>query len=283
MQKKPISIPQVQKYFKSSLGFMIMILFALVVTIPLYFMVVSSLQSDSEVLALPLRWLPSTPRWQNFFEAFAAYPFLKYIANSFITSISITSLRIITSVLAGYSLAKYHYKGNKFLFILILSTMMLPFEVIMVPMFLVVKDLGWLNSYQGIIIPLAADAFGIFLMRQFLMGVPDALIEAARIDGANELTTLFTIVVPMTLPPVIALAIFSFREAWDLYIWPMLILTKDDYFLLPMGIARFNAGLYVKYNQIMAVAVIGMIPTVALFFFLQRYFIQGIAVTGLKE
>jgi len=150
-------------------------------------------------------------------------------------------------------------------------------------MFLIVKAFHWTNSYLGIIIPMAADAFGIFLMRQFFLGIPDSLIEAARMDGANELTVLFNVVVPLAWAPVITLAIFSFREAWDLYIWPVLILTKDDLFTLTMGIARFNSRIYVDYTEIMAIALIGMIPTTLLFFFLQRYFIQGIAISGLKE
>lgn len=283
MLKDILSFNRVRKSFNSVLSYVLLIAFALVVSIPLYFMIVSALMGPSEVLSYPLKWLPEVLRWENFKNSFAEYPFLKYIRNSFFISISITLLRTFTSILAGYSLAKFHYKGNKLFFIIILSTIMLPFEVIMVPMFLVVKSFGWLNSFQGVIIPMAADAFGIFLMRQFFLGIPDSLVEAARMDGANELVILFTIVVPLAWPPVIACAIFSFREAWDLYIWPMLILTKDDFFTLPMGIAHFNASIYVDYGEIMAIAVIGMIPTALLFFFLQRYFIQGIAVSGLKE
>lgn len=283
MKKSNASTSRFQKKFNDVLRYIFLIVFALIVSIPLYFMIVSALQTENEVLAYPLKWFPEVFHWENFQNSFSEYPFIKYIRNSAYTSVAISLLRIITSVLAGYSLAKFHYRGNRLLFIIILSTIMLPFEVIMVPMFLVVKSFGWLNSYQGIIIPMAADAFGIFLMRQFFLGIPDSLIEAARMDGANELTILLKIVLPLAWTPVIALAIFSFREAWDLYIWPTLILTKDDFYTLPMGIARFNAGIYVNYNEIMAIAIIGMIPTALLFFFLQRYFIQGIAITGLKE
>lgn len=180
-------------------------------------------------------------------------------------------------------MAKFKYPGNRLLFIIILSTIMLPFEVVMVPVFIVTKSFGWLNTYRGMIIPLVADAFGIFLMRQFIMGIPDAFIDSARIDGANEPTILFKIILPLSWPAVIALAIFSFREAWDLYIWPTLIITRDELRTLPLGIARFDAAVAVNYNEIMAVALVGMIPTVLLFFFLQRYFIQGITLSGLKE
>lgn len=283
MYRNALPFTRVQRLITKIVSYTLLIVFALVVSIPLYFLVVSALEAPNEVLTYPLKWLPTTLHWENFKDSFAEYPFLKYIGNSFFTSISIAVLRILTSILAGYSLAKFHYRGNKLLFIIILSTIMLPFEVIMVPMFLVIQGFHWTNTYQGIIIPMAADAFGIFLMRQFFLGIPDSLIEAARMDGANELTILFRIVVPLAWAPVITLAIFSFREAWDLYIWPTLILTKDDLFTLTMGIARFNARIYVDYTEIMAIALIGMIPTTVLFFFLQRYFIQGIAITGLKE
>lgn len=283
MSDKAMRSNKTQTRITNGASYLLLILFALFFSIPLYFMIVSALQAEKDVLTFPIQWFPNGLHWENFATAFAEYPFLTYIRNSVFTSVSITVLRIITGILAGYSLAKFHYKGNKFLFILILSTIMLPFEVIMVPMFLVVKEFNWLNTFQGIIIPMAADAFGIFLMRQFFLGIPDALIEAARMDGANEITILFKIVVPLAWPPVITLAIFSFREAWDLYIWPTLILTRDDLYTLTMGIARFNARIYVDYTQIMAIALIGMIPTALLFFFLQRYFIQGIAVSGLKE
>ncbi|MBN1314896.1 MAG: carbohydrate ABC transporter permease [Anaerolineales bacterium] len=272
-------IPSPQKI----IGYGVLVFFALVTMIPIYSMCVAALQSPQEVLSFPLKWIPEEFHWETFSIALSRYPFGRYIFNSIYTSVAITILRVVLAVLAGYSLAKYKYPGNRLLFIIVLSTMMIPFEVVMVPVFMVAKSFNWLNTYQGMIIPLAADAFGIFLMRQFFMGIPDAFIEAARIDGASELTILIRIMLPLSWPAVIALAIFSFREAWDLYIWPTLIITHDELRTLTLGIARFDADVVVNYNEIMAVAIVGIIPTALLFFFLQRYFIQGITLSGLKE
>lgn len=264
-------------------SYAVLVMVAVLVVVPLYWMVVSSLRTPQETLQFPLDWVLRTPNWSSYPQALTRYPFGRYIFNSFFTSISISALNVVISILAGYSLAKYRYTGRMVLFVVILSTMMLPFEVIMVPMFIIVKGFGWLNKFQGMIIPLAVDAFGIFLMRQYMLSVPDALIEAARIDGAGELKILATIVTPLAWPAVVALTIFSFRESWDLYIWPLTIITRDNLRTLTLGIARFDATLAVRYNEIMAVAVVGMIPMVLLFFFMQRSFIQGIAITGLKE
>ncbi len=267
----------------NAVSYTALVLFALLVIVPLYWMIVSSLRTPTDVLSFPLDWRLRDPQWQNYPTALGRFPFDRYIFNSLLTSLSIAFLNVVICTLAGYSLAKYRYAGRMVLFVVILATMMLPFEVIMVPMFLVVKTAGWLNSYQGMIIPLAVDAFGIFLMRQYMLSVPDALIEAARIDGAGELRILTTIVLPLAKPAVVALTIFSFRESWDLYIWPLIIVTRDNLRTLTLGIARFDATLAVRHNEIMAVAVVGMIPMVLLFFFLQRSFIQGIAISGLRE
>jgi multiple sugar transport system permease protein len=156
-------------------------------------------------------------------------------------------------------------------------------QVLMVPTFLIVKTLGWLNTYQGLIIPVVADAFGVFLMRQFMLGLPDSLVEAARIDGAGELGTYFRIVVPLIWPAVLTLAIFTWRETWDAFVWPFIIITTDSLRTVPIGLQRFQEQYVTTYNSVMAISTIAMIPMVLLFFFFQRAFIRGIALSGLKE
>jgi multiple sugar transport system permease protein len=153
----------------------------------------------------------------------------------------------------------------------------------MVPTFLIVKDFGWLNTYQGLIIPVAADAFGVFLMRQFLLNLPDSLIEAARIDGASELGTYFRIVVPLSWPAFLTLIIFTFRETWDSFVWPFIIITEDSLRTVPIGLQRFQETYITTYNEVMAISTIAMIPLILLFFFFQRAFIQGITLAGLKD
>jgi ABC-type glycerol-3-phosphate transport system permease component len=160
---------------------------------------------------------------------------------------------------------------------------MLPIEVLMVPTFLIVKDFGWLNTYQGLIIPAIADAFGIFLMRQFMLTIPDALFEAARIDGASELQTFWKIALPLTWPAVLTLSVFTWRESWDSFVWPFLVATDDTVRTVPIGIQRFQSEYLTTYNEVMAISTLAMIPVLLLLLFFQRAFIQGIALSGLKE
>jgi len=237
----------------------------------------------SRVFDLPVQWIPRPPQWHNYPEAWSQFPFARYFVNSFIVSASVTALNVFLAGLAGYSLAKYRYFGQRALFIAILSTLMLPIEVLMVPTFLIVKALGWLNTYQGLIIPVVADAFGIFLMRQFMLGLPDSLVEAARIDGAGELGTYFRIVVPLIWPAVLTLCIFTWRETWDAFVWPFIIISEDSLRTVPIGLQRFQEQYVTTYNSVMAISTIAMVPMILLFFFFQRAFIRGIALSGLKE
>ena len=188
------------------LAFMLVLAGAIVMLMPVLWMVSTSLKPLNRVFELPIQWIPRPPKWDNYPAAWNRFDFGRYFLNSFIVSITVTILNVLLAGFAGYSLAKYRYFGQRALFIAILSTLMLPIEVLMVPTFLSVKDLCWLNTYQGLIIPLVADAFGIFLMRQFMLHLPDSLIEAARIDGASEPGIYFRIVLPLIWPAVLTLA-----------------------------------------------------------------------------
>ena len=265
------------------LGVVLVVAWGIVQLLPIFWMVSTSLKPLSRVFDLPIQWIPRPPQWHNYPEAWSQFPFARYFVNSFIVSASVTALNVFLAGLAGYSLAKYRYFGQRALFIAILSTLMLPIEVLMVPTFLIVKTLGWLNTYQGLIIPVVADAFGIFLMRQFMLGLPDSLVEAARIDGASELGTYFRIVVPLIWPAVLTLCIFTWRETWDAFVWPFIIITDDSLRTVPIGLQRFQEQYVTTYNSVMAISTIAMVPMVLLFFFFQRAFIRGIALSGLKE
>jgi ABC-type glycerol-3-phosphate transport system permease component len=265
------------------IGVLLVAAWGVVQLLPIVWMISTSLKPLRDVFALPVQWLPNPPQWANYPAAWSQFPFARYFLNSFIVSASVTVLNVFLAGLAGYSLAKYRYFGQRALFIAILSTLMLPIEVLMVPTFLIVKSLGWLNTYQGLIIPVTADAFGIFLMRQFMLGLPDSLVEAARIDGAGELGTYFRIVVPLIWPAVLTLAIFTWRETWDAFVWPFIIISSDALRTVPIGLQRFQEQYVTTYNSVMAISTIAMIPMVLLFFFFQRAFIRGIALSGLKE
>ena len=246
-------------------------------------MVTCSLKTTANLFAVPPQWFPNPITWQAYGQAWKAQDFTRYFLNSAAVSLAITAGNLLLASLAGYSLCKFRYFGRGVLFLLILSTMMLPLEVTMVPLFLIVKKLDWPNTYAGLIVPFLVEGFGVFLMRQYLQSVPNELIEAARIDGASELRIYAQIVMPLCKPALAALGVFTFREAWDMYIWPLIIVTKDSLRTLPLGISLFMSSFGTAWDQLMAVAAIGTLPMVLLFFFLQKSFIQGIAISGLKE
>jgi multiple sugar transport system permease protein len=251
--------------------------------LPYYWMVSCAFKTNERMFAVPPQWIPQPVNWTAFGEAWRAQDFTRYFINSALVALAITAGNLLLASLAGYSLSKFRYFGRGALFVLILSTMMLPLEVTMVPLFLIVKTLEWPNTYQGLIVPFLVDGFGVFLMRQYLQSIPNELIETARIDGASELRIYAQIVMPLCKPALVALAVFTFREAWDMYIWPLIIVTKDSLRTLPLGISLFMSSFGTAWDQLMAVATIGTLPMILLFFVLQRSFIQGIAVTGLKE
>jgi multiple sugar transport system permease protein len=261
----------------------VLVSIACVTLLPFYWMLSSSLRTMETMFSLPIRWIPWPPNWNSYVLAWQAQDFSRYFLNSGFVAVAITLSNLLLCSLAGYSLTKFHYRGRGVMFLAILSTMMLPLEVTMVPLFLIVKRLDWANSYQGLIVPFLVDGFGVFLMRQYMMSIPKDLIDSARIDGASELRIFWTIVLPLCKPALVALAVFTFREAWDMYIWPLIIITKDSLRTLPLGISLFMSSYGTSWDQLMAIAVLGTLPMILLFFFLQRAFIQGIAATGLKE
>jgi ABC-type glycerol-3-phosphate transport system permease component len=261
----------------------LLLLTAFIGLLPYYWMVSSAFKTNETMFAVPPQWIPDPVNWHAFSDAWKAQDFTRYFLNSFVVAAVITAGNLLLASLAGYSLAKFRYAGRGALFLLILSTMMLPLEVTMVPLFLIVKKLDWANTYQGLIVPFLVDGFGVFLMRQYLQSIPKELIETARIDGASELRIYAQIVMPLCKPALVALAVFTFREAWDMYIWPLIIVTKDSLRTLPLGISLFMSSFGTAWDQLMAVAALGTLPMVLLFFLLQRSFIQGIAVTGMKD
>ena len=273
--------PNLQR--SSILVFCALVVIACATLLPYYWMVSSSLKTMENMFSVPLQWIPDPINWMSYVNAWRAQDFTRYFLNSSVVAIAITIGNLILCSLAGYSLTKFRYRGRGLSFLLILSTMMLPLEVTMVPLFLIVKQLDWLNSYQGLIVPFMVDGFGVFLMRQYMLSIPNDLIDSARIDGASELRIFWTIVMPLCKPALVALAVFTFREAWDMYIWPLIIITKDSLRTLPLGISLFMSSYGTSWDQLMAIAVLGTLPMILLFFFLQRAFIQGIAATGLKE
>ena len=242
--------------------------------------VLSALKPPGEVISG--RWLPSEWRLSNFKLPFEQAPFARYYLNSVVVGVSVTLLNVFTCTLAGYSFAKFDYRGRNVLFFIVLATLMLPLEVIYVPLYALVYDLGWVNSFLGLIIPSGTSAFGIFLMRQSIDAVPDELLDAARIDGAGEVRILRSIVVPIVRAPMAALALFIFMANWDSHLWPLLVASDDAHRTLPVGLAAMQANNLGASGvpTMMAAAVLALLPTLVLFLALQRRFVEGITMTA---
>lgn len=254
-----------------------------VMLLPYFWMVSSSLKTGAEVFELPIRWIPREIQWVNFPAALSRGSFGTYFANSGIVAVAVTAANILFCSLAGYGLAKFRFPLRELCFRFILSTLMLPIEIVLVPTFLVVQQLGMVNTLGGLILPLAVDAFGIFLMRQYIRDLPDSLIEAARLDGCSEFGIFWRIILPNCKPALGALALLAFRDNWDQFLWPYIVASSDTLKTFPLGLAQMEGIDSAAYHEIMAIAVIGMVPMAILFLFFQRAFVRGIALSGLKE
>ncbi|HIC89907.1 MAG TPA: carbohydrate ABC transporter permease, partial [Anaerolineae bacterium] len=218
--------------------YLVLLLGSVVMLLPLIWMLSTASKPIEETIIPEFRLIPSRfLLLQNLAAAFQRISMIKFFTNSAIVSASVTVGRVFLCALAGYSFAKFTYPGRHLLFTLVLATMMIPFYVVVIPLYIVVYKLGWLNNLIALIVPGLVTAFGIFLMRQFILGIPSELIDAARIDGASELRIFLTIVLPLTKPALSTLAIFTFMSTWDAYVWPMLVITKEDLMTIPLGLA----------------------------------------------
>uniref|UniRef100_A0A7C1FEU6 Carbohydrate ABC transporter permease n=1 Tax=Caldilinea aerophila TaxID=133453 RepID=A0A7C1FEU6_9CHLR len=256
---------------------------AILITTPALYMLSASFMTNSELFSARFQLLPSTLYWGNYVEVFARFNFMRYLSNSVFVTGVIVLLNLLFSPMVGYSLAKFDYPGKNILLLFILATVMVPFTAILIPLFLIVRGLGWVNTYQGLIIPFAMSAFGIFLMRQFIVSVPDDYIDAARIDGASEFRIYFQIVLPLIQPALITLAIIVFVASWDEFLWMLVVTTGDALRTLPIGLAKFREQYQTRFELMMAGSVIAAAPVVIMFLALQRRFLQGMAgLSGLK-
>ena len=251
--------------------------------VPLYYMLSTSFKTEAEVFAIPVHWIPHSFLPENYREAFLAAPFPRYFWNSLLVAVIVVGSTVLFGALAGYGFAKFEFPGRRLAFLFILSTMMIPFQVLLIPLYVVVHKLGWTNSYAGLIVPGALSAFGVFLMRQACLTLPDELLDAARIDGARELGIFIRIIFPLLKPAIATLAILTFLGSWNNFLWPLIVVTKDELFTLPVGMTVFQQPLQAPYwTYIMAVSTVATLPVIIVFLSLQRYFIEGVVVSGLK-
>ncbi len=271
---------------KRSLSYMLLfaalLIGALLMFVPYLWMVLTSFKSNSEILTASNHLLPREPTLSGYKKVLGEVPFFRWFVNSLSTSAIITVAAIFTSALAGYIFAKFRFRGKRLLFIVILATMMVPFQIVMVPTYVIISKLNLVNDLSAIVIPYLVSAFGIFLAKQFIEAIPSELIEAARIDGASEFKTFRALVLPQIKPALSALAIFSFMAAWNNYLWPLIILNEESKMTVPLALVFFNGQNVVNYNVVMSAAVLIMIPVVVIFLIFQKQFIKGLTMTGFK-
>jgi multiple sugar transport system permease protein len=255
---------------------------ALLIVAPLFWMVSTSLKTDADAFAVPAPLIPSEVHWQNYLDVFTKIPFARYLLNSFLVASTVTVLSLLFHSMAAYSLARLRYPGRRFLFVAILSTLMIPFTAIVIPLFVVVKSLGWIDSYAGLIIPAIPNAYGIFLLRQFYLSVPRELEDAALVDGANVVQVYWHVVMPLSRPVLAALGIFIFLYNWNSFLWPLVVTQSPDLRVVQIGVQQFTGDFVTHWNLIMAASTVAALPTLALFVVLQRRLVEGIKLSGLK-
>ncbi|WP_163101090.1 carbohydrate ABC transporter permease [Peribacillus alkalitolerans] len=263
--------------------YVLLIFLSLLFLAPFLWMVTTSLKSPDELYLFPPKWLPSSWHFENFAKAWNSQPFNLFLVNSVIVTILTTLGQIISSTLVAYGFARFTFKGRDFLFIVLLATMMIPWEVTMIPLYMEFNFLGWINTLKPLIVPSwFGSAFYIFLLRQFIMSIPKELDEAARMDGANAFQIYYRIHLPLMWPIIVLIAVFNFLSSWNDYLGPLIFLNDQSKYTLTLGLAQFKGMFDVDMEGIMAVTFLISIPPLLLFFFAQKYIVNGVSSSGLK-
>jgi multiple sugar transport system permease protein len=255
---------------------------AIIGLFPMYWMVTTALTPSSAAIRVPPSLVPLDASTENLAELFRQAPILLWAFNSLVIAVAIMVCHVVFDSMAGYAFAKKRFPGKNLMFLLIVSSLMVPVEVTLVPRFILVTRLGLDDNLLGVILPSIADVFGIFLMRQFIRTLPTELEEAARVDGANEWHVFWRIIMPLSRPAVATVAIFSFVGAWNAFLWPLIVLSKRELLTLPVGVALLQQEFSTNIGLQMAGAAVGAIPTIVLFLFFQRQFLEGVRVGGVK-
>ncbi|NMA85130.1 MAG: carbohydrate ABC transporter permease [Epulopiscium sp.] len=271
------------KRFTKITIYLVLIALSICFLIPVIWVLLSSFKSGAELFSWPPTIWPEKFILDNFQIAFKKGNFGLYFWNSTYSTILATLLTLLINTMAGYALAKFEFKGRNLFFIGFISTLMIPLEVIMIPIFQVLKTLRMYNRMLGIIIPPAATPTGVFLMRQYLLSVPDSLLEAARIDGAGEWKLFSKIIMPIAKPVLAVLTIFSFMWRWNDFLWPLLVINDPNLYTVQLAIANFTGQFSVDWNSLLAMAVVTMIPVLIVFLIFQKQFVRGMVISGMKE
>ncbi|MGB7981396.1 MAG: carbohydrate ABC transporter permease [Candidatus Nanopelagicales bacterium] len=267
----------------NALAYLLLGVGLILVTSPFVWMALSSVKGEGEIRRVPPTWWPEAPTLDNFRDLFDRLDFAQFFTNSAVVATAVTVGNLVFCSMLGYVLAKFDFAGKKYLFWLVMGTLMIPGMVTLVPLFVLVANMGLVNTYAGLILPFLAAPFGVFLMRQFFLAMPDELIDAARVDGAGEFRIFAQVVMPLARPALATLAILTFLGSWNNFLWPLVVATTEDKYTLPVALALYSTGQnQTDYGLLLAGAVVVVVPVLIVFLLLQRYFVQGVAMTGIK-
>lgn len=269
------------KFWRAVL-YLVLIGLAVLMLIPFAWMLSASFKLDKDVFIFPIQWIPKNPRWQNYIDIWTKIPLATFVLNTTKLTIIVTFLQLLTSSFAAYAFAKLDFRYKNVLFLAYISTIAMPWQVYMVPQFMMMRSMGLNDTHLAIICLQAFSAFGVFMMRQFYQGIPDELCEAARIDGMSEYKIYFKVMLPLSKPALSTLTIFTFVSTWNDFLGPMIYLKTEVKKTLQIGLRMFISQYSSEYGLIMAASVLSLIPVLIVFLSLQKYFVEGIAATGVK-
>jgi len=271
-----------KKIIVTILMYFVLIIVTATMLFPFLWMLSSSLKFDRDIFVYPIQWIPPKPLWQNYIDIWTRIPLFTFVKNTSKITVIVTILQLFTSSFAAYAFSKLEFKGRNTLFLAYITTIAVPWQAYMVPQFIMMRTFGLNNTHMAIILLQAFSAFGVFMMRQFYRGIPDSLIEAARIDGMNDYGIYLKIMLPLSKPALSTLTIFTFVSTWNDFLGPMLYLTRQDLKTIQIGLRMFITQYSAEYALIMAGSVVVLIPVLIVFLALQKQFVQGVASTGVK-
>jgi multiple sugar transport system permease protein len=268
--------------FADGLSYLLLISLSILMLLPFVWMLSASLKLDKDVFAFPIQWIPPEPQWGNYLTIWTRIPFLTFFSNTFKLTVIVTILQLATSSFAAYAFAKLDFKGKDFLFLAYIGSIAIPWQVYMVPQFIMMRRLDLVDSHLALILLQAFSAFGVFLLRQFFVSIPDDILDAARIDGMSEYGIYFRIMLPLSKPALATLTIFTSVAVWNDFMGPLIYLNSQELKTIQLGLRLFIQQYSADYALIMAAALVSLIPILVLFLAFQRFFVEGIASTGVK-
>ena len=280
--KSPGMSRRTKEKIGNTVTYIFLLLLSLLVLIPFFWMISSSLKQDNQVFSVPIQWIPTKPQWNNFVEIWHQIPLLTFFKNTIFLSVVVTFIQVLTSSFAAYGFSKMRFKGRNALFLAYIGTIAVPWQAYMIPQFIMMREVHLTDTLWSLVLLQAFSAFGVFLMRQFYMSIPEELSEAARVDGLSEYGIYFKIILPLSKPALTTLIVLTFVNTWNDYMGPFIYLNSTEVKTIQLGLRMFVTLYDAQYALIMAASLVSIVPITIIFIFAQRYIIEGIATTGMK-